>query len=55
MNKTQIERIREKTMTAENKVYNAKVYQYWINGNGQLARAKKQDLNTIECEIEILD
>lgn len=55
MNKTQIERIREKTMTAENKVYNTKVFQYWINGNGELARARKTELNTIECKIEILD
>ena len=55
MNKTQVEIIREKTIATEKKVYNTKVFQYWINGNGQLVRAKKQDLNTIECEIEILD
>ena len=55
MNKTQIERIREKTVAMENKIYNTKIYQYWINGNGQLARAKKKDLDTLECKIEILD
>lgn len=47
--------IREKVLATPDKVYSTKVFQYWINGNGELCRARKADLDTVECEIEILD
>lgn len=37
--------IYDKTKDATDKVYNTKVYQYWINGNGELCRAKRADLD----------
>ena len=38
--------IYDKTKAAPDKVYNTKVYQYWINGSGELCRAKHTDLDT---------
>lgn len=55
MNKAKIEEIRKKTLATQDKVYNAKIYQYWINSNGELCRARKTELDTIECKIEIID
>ena len=58
MNKT-IENIRKKVLESDNKTYTTKIYQYWIDGNGHLKRARKQDLDTMEIykenAIEILD
>lgn len=54
MNNNQIESMREKVMGTEQKVYNTKVYQYWINGNGELCRAKRDELDTVECKVEVL-
>lgn len=55
----QINAIREKVNATPDKVYNTKVYQYWINGSGQLCRAKLADLDTTEMytenAIQILD
>lgn len=55
MNSNQIKNIREKVMATPDKVYNTKVYQYWINGNGELCRSRRDELDTIECQVEILD
>ena len=38
--------IYDKVKAAPDKVYNTKVYQYWLNGNGELCRAKRTDLDT---------
>lgn len=54
-----INSIREKVMSSPDKVYNTKVYQYWINGNGELCRTKQENLDTMEMynkdAIQILD
>ncbi len=59
MTTKQINAIREKVNAAPDKVYNTKVYQYWINGSGQLCRARIVDLDTTkmysENAIQILD
>ncbi len=55
MTHTERERMRNKVMAADTKVYNTKVYQYWINSNGELCRARRDELDTINCEIEVLD
>ena len=36
----------EKVMATPDKVYCTKMYQYWINGNGELCRARLSDLDT---------
>ena len=43
-----ISSIREKVMQSPEKVYNTKTYQYWINGNGELCKAKRADLDTMK-------
>ena len=55
MTHTERQRMREKVMATPDKVYNTKKYQYWINGSGELCRARQDELDTVECEIEILD
>jgi len=55
MNNTQIKTMREKVMATQEKVYTTKVYQYWLNGNGELCRAKRDELDTVDCKVEILD
>ena len=52
---TERKRMREQVMKTDNKVYNTKKYQYWINGNGELCRARLDELDTVDCEIEVLD
>lgn len=55
MTNNQIKTIREKVIAAQTKVYNTKVYQYWINGSGELCRARRGELDTVDCNIEVLD
>ena len=55
MNSNQIKAMREKVMATQEKVYNTKVYQYWLNGNGELCRAKRDELDTVDCKVEVLD
>lgn len=55
MTNNQIKAMRAKVMATQDKVYNTKVYQYWINGSGELCRARRAELDTVECEIEVLD
>ena len=59
MTAKQINTIRKKVNAAPDKVYNTKVYQYWINGSGQLCRARLANLDTMEMytenAIQILD
>lgn len=59
MKNKQIETMREKVMATPEKVYKTKVYQYWINGSGQLCRAKLADLDTMSMyedgALEVLD
>lgn len=52
---TERKRMREKVMQTIDKVYCTKKYQYWINGSGELCRARLDELDTVDCEIEILD
>ena len=52
---TERKRMREQVMATDTKVYNTKKYQYWINGNGELCRARRDELDTVDCEIEVLD
>jgi hypothetical protein len=51
--------MRKKVLATPDKVYKTKVYQYWINGNGELCRARLSDLDTMamyeDSAIEILD
>ena len=51
--------MRKKVMQTRGKVYCTKVYQYWINSNGHLCRARRENLDTTEMykqgAIEILD
>lgn len=51
---TERKRMLEKVLKTCDKVYNTKKYQYWVNGNGELCRARQDELNTADCEIEIL-
>lgn len=46
MTTKQIETIRQKVMQTPEKVYNTKAYQYWIDANGHLVRARVGDLDT---------
>ena len=59
MKQAKIEAMRGRVLSAPDKVYTNDVYQYWINGNGQLCRAFVDDLDTTEMlkegAIEILD
>lgn len=55
MNNNQIKAMREKVMGTQDKVYETKVYQYWLNGNGELCRARRNELDTLECKVEVLD
>ncbi len=55
MNNNQVKAMREKVMATQEKVYNTKVYQYWLNGNGELCRAKRDELDTLDCKVEVLD
>jgi len=59
MTSKQIKAIREKVNAAPDKVYSTKVYQYWLNGSGQLCRARLADLDTAamynDNAIQILD
>ena len=54
-----IERMRQKVMASPDWVYETKTYQYWINGSGQLCRARLADLDTTAMlepgAIEVLD
>ena len=54
MNNT-IKNIRDKCLKTFDKVYKTRVYQYWINGNGELCRARLEELDTPDCKIEVLD
>ena len=54
MNTKQIKAIREKVAATQEKVYNTKVYQYWLNGNGELCRARRAELDTPDCKVEII-
>lgn len=38
--------IYETVKASPDKVVNTKVYQYWLNGNGELCRARRSDLDT---------
>ena len=57
--KINIERMREKVMATPDKVYETKVYQYWLNSSGHLCRARLADLGTTAMlepgAIEVLD
>ena len=59
MTAKQIDTIRAKTMAAHDKVYKTKIYQYWIDANGHLCRAKLANLDTTAMyntnAIQILD
>ena len=59
MNNEQVKAMRQKVMATDDKVYNTRTYQYWINGSGELCRAKRSDLDTMamyeEGAIEILE
>jgi len=59
MTTKQINEIRENVNAAPGKVYNTKLYKYWLNGSGQLCRARLADLDTTEMynenAIQILD
>ena len=59
MTLTERKRMREKVMATDTKVYNTKKYQYWINGNDELCRARQDELDTMAMynpgAIEILD
>lgn len=56
---TDREKMREKVLATPEKVYNTKKYQYWVNCNGSLCRARREDLDTIAMydagAIEVLD
>lgn len=54
MTHTERQRLREKTLAAPDKTYRTKKYQYWINGSGELCRARINDLDTVDCEVEVL-
>ena len=47
MTTKQIETIRQKVMQTPDKVYNTKIYQYWINAYGHLVRARLVYLDTM--------
>ena len=53
------EKMREKVLATPEKVYNTKIYQYWITSNGSLCRARREDLDTMAMydagAIEVLD
>ena len=55
MNNNQIKKMRDNVMATLDEVYNTKVYRYWLNGNGELCRARRAELDTVDCEIEVLD
>lgn len=55
MTNDQIKAMREKVAATQTKVYNTKVFQYWLNGNGELCRARRSELDTVDCNIEVLD
>ena len=59
MNSNQIKAMREKVMATQEWVYKTKVYQYWLNGSGELCRARLSDLDTMAMyepeAIEVLD
>ena len=59
MNSKQIESMRSKVMQTLDKVYNTKVYQYWIDADGHLVRARLDNLDTVAMldpeAIEVLD
>lgn len=38
--------IYEQVKASPDKVINTKVYQYWLNGSGELCRSKRADLDT---------
>lgn len=54
MTTNQIKAMHDKVMATQEKVYNTKVYRYWLNGNDELCRAKRNELDTVECKIEVL-
>lgn len=51
--------MRAKVMATPDKIYKTSVYQYWINGSGNLCRARLEDLDTTamleDGAVEILD
>ena len=59
MTQQQIDAIRAKTEAAPDKVYNTRVYQYYIDAAGHLCRARRADLDTIAMldpdAVQILD
>lgn len=48
MKRDKIEAMRKRVLSTPDKVYTNEVYQYWINGNGELLRAFVEDLDTME-------
>lgn len=59
MSSEKIKAMHEKVMATATKVYETKIYQYWINEDGRLCRAYLSDLDTMAMyepgAIEILD
>lgn len=59
MKQSKIDAMRERVLSAPDKVYENEVYQYWIDASGHLCRAFLDDLDTMamyeEGAIEILD
>lgn len=59
MTKEKIKDLREKTLATPDKIYNTRVYQYYIDASGHLCRVRRKDLDTISMyspdAVEILD
>lgn len=55
MTHTERLRLREKTLATIDKTYRTKKYLYWVNGAGELCRARLDELGTVDCEVEVIE